>query len=514
MAGKSIKGRKVSTAPGVRTITGDSFNNRALRLGLGSGNAIGQAQYNVDFLTNDYGQLRQMYRCNWVCRKIVDLAPRDMLRSGFDLTGEIEPKQIQKIKAVWEKKKINAKLFKTLSYARLFGGAIAFVLIEGQKLSDPLRLDTIKKGQFVGIKLYDRWQVVPSVQVDPEDEEPVYYNIVPILGDYTGQMDSVLSRELSGNICVHASRCIKIIGDELPYIDWINNMRWGASILEGINDRLNYYNTASAALTSMILKAGFRVVKIDGFKDVVANRKNDSNSSYSKLEKLMGLMSYTQGLEGSTIIDAKDSIEVAGYNFQNLDKIMDLLKEQLCGATEYTVSRFFQEKKTGLNSNADGEERAYYDEIDSARISKLTPGYRLLLDICYRHEFGTAPPEDYGFEFEPLWQLSDVEKADIAVKVSTAVTTVTNAGVLNKDTALKELKQSSETTGIFSNIDDKEITDAENEDPPTGENLMPTSTFVGKSAVDDKKESSKSKDAAFAQWHKYLRKILPFKRAA
>lgn len=468
MVSKPLKGSKKK-----RHITGDAFNNRALRLGVGSGNAIGAGEYNVNFLTNNYSKLREMYRCNWVCRKIVDLAPRDMLRSGFDIIGDTEPDKIKLIQKQWQDKKLNEKMFQALSYGRLFGGAIAFVLISGQDMSTPLDLETVTKDQFIGIKVYDRWQIVPSVEVDPIDEEPIYYDVIPIIGTYEGQMElTELQKKAGMGMRVHSSRCIKMIGDELPYIDWINNMRWGASILEGIDDRLTYYNTTSAALTSMVLKAGFRIVKIDGFKEVIANRASDSNRSYSKLEGLMDLMTYTQWLEGATIIDAKDSVEVAGYNFQNLDKIMDLLKEQLCGGTEYTVPVLFQSKKGNkLGDTGQADERVYYDKIDAIRKAKLTSGFNLLLNICYRNEFGVAPPDDFGFEFEPLWQLDDTEKANIANTLATAAATLSNAGIVDKDTLLRELKQSSKTTGIFSNISDEEIEEAENEEPPTGEDL-------------------------------------------
>jgi phage-related protein (TIGR01555 family) len=469
LGGKSVKGVKPAR---VKRMTGDAFNNRTLRLGVGSGNAIGNDEYIVDFLTNNYNKLRSMYRSNWVCRKIIDLAPKDMLRAGFDITGDLDPKAIDRIKGAWKSKKLNDKLFKTMSYARLFGGAIAFVIIKGQDLSTPLRLDTITKGQFLGVKVYDRWQVIPSVEVDLIDEEPIYYDIVPIIGNYTGQMEANIgNNSKSFGMRVHASRCIKLYGDELPYIDWINNMRWGASILEGISDRLNYYNTSTAALTSMILKAGFRIVKIDNFRDVLANRGNDGNRSYSKLESLMDLMTYTQSVEGATVIDSKDSVEVAGYNFQNIDRAIDLLKEQIIGATEYSMSVFFQQKNGGLSGNGDNEERAYYDAIASAQEAKLTYPFDLLLDICYRSEFGTSPPEDYGFTFEPLWQLSDTEKANIANTTSSAVVNVFNAGIIGRDTALRELKKSETTTGIYGSITDDEIKEAEDEEPPTGEDI-------------------------------------------
>ena len=50
-----------------------------------------------------------------------------------------------------------------------------------------------------------------------------------------------------------------------------------------------------------------------------------------------------------------------------------------------------------------------------------------------------------------------------------AVNTAEGSGIIDRATALKELKQSSHTTGIFSNITAEMITEAENEPPPMPE---------------------------------------------
>ncbi|MFX6330891.1 phage portal protein, partial [Acinetobacter baumannii] len=55
------------------------------------------------------------------------------------------------------------KLCETGKWARLYGGAIAVMLIDGQDLSTPLRIEAIGKDQFKGLVVMDRWMVAPPV---------------------------------------------------------------------------------------------------------------------------------------------------------------------------------------------------------------------------------------------------------------------------------------------------------------------------------------------------------------
>jgi hypothetical protein len=87
--------------------------------------------------------------------------------------------------------------------------------------------------------------------------------------------------------------------------------------------------------------------------------------------------------------------------------------------------------------------------------------------VISRSELGRPLPEGFAFDFVPLWQLSDTEKAEIGSKDTASVVSAFDSGIVDRGTALKELRQSSNTTGLWSNITDKEIAEAEAEPPPS-----------------------------------------------
>jgi hypothetical protein len=96
-----------------------------------------------------------------------------------------------------------------------------------------------------------------------------------------------------------------------------------------------------------------------------------------------------------------------------------------------------------------------------------------LVDLTYRSKIGRAPPEGFSLSFNPLWQMSDTEKATIAVGVTNAVTQAYDSGLVDRPTAMKELRQSADVTGVWSNITDEDVKAAEAEPPPPPETGLP-----------------------------------------
>jgi hypothetical protein len=77
-------------------------------------------------------------------------------------------------------------------------------------------------------------------------------------------------------------------------------------------------------------------------------------------------------------------------------------------------------------------------------------------------EWGEVP-DDLDFKFPSVRVLTEEEKADMAEKGSAPVLAAYNAGVTGKKTTLKELRQLSDTSEIFSNITDEAIDQASDE---------------------------------------------------
>jgi hypothetical protein len=108
----------------------------------------------------------------------------------------------------------------------------------------------------------------------------------------------------------------------------------------------------------------------------------------------------------------------------------------------------------------------YYDNIAAQQEAKLRGGFDTVLKVLWRSTFGGDVPKDLEFKFTPLWQMTAMDKANIAKTNAETILGAYEGGLTSRESALKELRDSSADTGIFSNITDEEIEEAANDEPP------------------------------------------------
>ena len=72
-----------------------------------------------------------------------------------------------------------------------------------------------------------------------------------------------------------------------------------------------------------------------------------------------------------------------------------------------------------------------------------------------------AIPDDLNFDFNPVRDTSDEERSKLIKESADAIVEVFQAGLISQQTALKELRQSGSTFGMWSNITDEDIDSAD-----------------------------------------------------
>ncbi len=429
----------------IKQFVKDGFQNFSARLGLGTGNQLSDSTYGFNFISRNRLLLEAMYRTAWLVRMVVDAPAEDMTRAGIDIESTMTPEQIDVIESALMKFEIWDKLAETIRWSRLFGGAIGVLLIDGQDVSTPLDLGTISKGQFKGLLVLDRWMVdVAASEVitdlGPNLGKPKYYRVIA----------SAPALPLAR---IHHSRVIRMEGDHLPFFQRQTEQNWGQSVIEKLYDRLVSFDSATTGAAQLIYKAHLRTLKVEGLRDLIA----EGGEMYEAMIKNVEMIRLLQSNEGLTLLDSTDDFATHSYSFSGLSDVLLQFGQQLSGATEIPLVRLFGQSPTGLNSSGESDLRTYYDGINKKQNSRLTAAVRLVLRCISLSEIGTDLPQDFRFSFNPLWQLTETEKADIAAKDTTTVTGAYSAGIIDDQIALRELRQSSRTTGRFSNITDADI---------------------------------------------------------
>lgn len=446
-----------------KTQTNDSFVNFAMNLGIGADNPSSGGTYSFNPTTRNRVQLEWIHRGSWLGGVAVDLVAEDMTKAGIEIKGELEPDQIEAIEEHAVTLGIWNKLCETIKWARLYGGAIAVLLIDGQDPSTPLRLNTIRKGQFAGLQVLDRWMVNPSLNdlvtdYGPSLGLPKYYEV-------TAQAPA-LSRQK-----IHYTRCIRLEGIEVPYWQRITENLWSISVIERLYDRMVAFDSATTGAAQLVYKSYMRTYKIENMREIIAT----GGKALAGLIEYVQQMRRFQGIEGITIIDSKDDVQADTHSaFGGLADALQQFGQQISGALQIPLTRLFGQSPAGFSSG-DSDLRTYYDGINSQQNAKLKVGVTQIYRAIAASE-GIELPEGFKINFKSLWQLTEAQKVEIAEGTSRAVLAAEESGTIDRTTALKELKQSSNITGIFSNITQEHIEEAESDPPPQAEELLAGAT--------------------------------------
>lgn len=459
---------KAKARPSPVKPTSDSFNNFIARTGIQADNISKAGHYTLDYISRNRIQMEAAYRSSWVCGIAVDAVAEDMTRAGVDIHSDRPPEDIEKLNNAMERFQIWNQLCDTVKWARLYGGAICVMLIDGQDVKTPLNLEGVGPGQFKGLLVLDRWLVQPSLQ-----------DLVTEYGPYMGMpkyYQVVADAQALINQRIHYSRVIRMDGVELPYWQRIAENLWGQSVLERLWDRLLAFDSTTQGTAQLVYKAHLRTYKVKGLREIIAAGGQDSgNLAYMGLLGQIDMIRRFQSNEGMTLMDADDEFEAHQYSFSGLDNVLLQMGQQISGATQIPMVRLFGQAPAGLSGNHDGELRNYYDQVNQHQDRKLRPGLTTLLDVIHRSELGDAPDENFSFEFRPLWQLTDTEKAEIAERITNTVAVGVDAGLVTQKTALSELRNASHISGVWSKITDEDIASANDDPPDPGEMSVPGS---------------------------------------
>lgn len=438
-----------------RLYTTDAFMNKMARTGFGQPNLAEGAEYPMTRLTRNYNLFNSLYRGSWIVRKIVDTFPADMLKNWINISSSIEPEALHKIEKVIRYTKTKERLKEGLQWGRLYGGAAALILIDGEddKLNEPLDLDTVVPGSYKGLLVFDRWSgIVPGSELvtdisDPDFGLPMYYTI-----NASNTQSQTFVQE-KNNYKVHHSRILRFTGRELPYWEKIQEMYWGESEVEIVYEELKKRDNTSANLATMIFLANIRVLKMNDLGQLLGSA---SKTAQENLYNVLSAQDHLMSNMGIYVMDKEDDFAIHNYSFSGLDELYQSFMLDIAGACEMPVTKLFGREPSGWNSTGENDLVQYYDTVSEKQEMYLLPLIDKLLPIICMSALG-AVPDNLEWEFNPIRQVSAKDRADLASSIISPILEVFNAGLITKEIALKELKAQSEATGMWTSIDDEYI---------------------------------------------------------
>lgn len=443
----------------IRSRALDAFSNVLARLGAGTPNLLEGTEYSLQRMSRDFNTLNALYRESWIVRRIIDVIPADMLKNWITITSGLDPDVEKRLSLTLRRTQLIDKLKRGMQWGRLYGGALGVMLVkhQGYDLSQPLQLDWIMPGDFAGLLIFDRWNGVnPSSELiedisDPDYGFPKYYTVTDPAG--------------GGSVKIHHSRVVRFTGNTLPFWEEIAEMQWGASVVESIFDELRKRDNVSWNIAQLTFMANIRVLKMQDLGQLLAATDNESQAELLRTLEAQNMLLNNMGMQ---VMDAADGLETHQYTFGGLADCYQQFIMDISGAAEIPVTRLFGRSPSGLNATGESDLQNYYDMIAEKQESYLRPILNKVLPPFIISTLGSLP-DDFDFEFDPVAEPTDKERADLAKCGTDNVVAAYNAGLISQRTALKELKQQSERTGVWTNITDEDIERASDSVEPPGE---------------------------------------------
>lgn len=340
----------------------------------------------------DREQALAAYRGDWIARKLVKIPAFDMTREGRNWKAgktKIEPLEAEEARLqVWP------KLAKALTLARLFGGSAMIIGINGDDPSTPIDPSRIAKGGLSYLHVASRYEINPGeIDRDPGSEgwgEPLYYT---------------MSSASAGQLRIHPSRVIRFIGADV--LDAAFQNGWGDSVLMAVSEAVENAGIAQSAIAQLLHEAKVDVYKIPGFM------KNVGDEAYrQKVIERVSLSQQAKSITNGILMDAEEDYIQKQIGFAQLPEILQLYLQIAAASDDIPATRFLSQSPAGMNSTGESDTRNYYDRLAGDQEIDLRPKLERLDEILIPSALGSRPGEVY-WEFAPLWQSTDKEKAEV-----------------------------------------------------------------------------------------------------
>ena len=420
----------------------DGYANAAAFLGEDSP-LLSSGTFLRSGLTADPERLTAMYRESWLTMRIIDMPSEDMTRAWYRLSTSLPEEALRELSRLEAKHSVKQEITSAIRWARLYGGALAVMVIRGEedRLDRPLDMDLLLPDCFQGLLVLDRAQgIQPSAELVQDLDDPDFG--LPL--SYTVDLDTEAYR----TVTIHHSRVLRFTGRELPRCEAVRENFWGASEMEHIHDELLKRSAASANIAQLIFQANITTLKMSDYGEVL---NCGTDQQRRNVEEAMSLENRFRTSYGLQLLSKDDSLENHAYSFAGLSEIYEQFMMDMSGAAEIPATRLFGRSPQGMNATGESDLRNYYELIAQMQERHLRPALEKLLPVMAVSCWGFVP-KDLEITFEPIMTTGPAERAELAQKLAADVIQAYQSGLLTKEEALAELKTRGEGLGFYTKI--------------------------------------------------------------
>jgi uncharacterized protein len=304
----------------------------------------------------------------------------------------------------------------------LYGGALIVMGLDGDDLAEPLDIENVQQGQLTSLTVIDRWQVTASDTfiLDPLNDNfryPEYYEVVG-----TGFQQRI-----------HATRCLRFDGCRLPRLAWIRNGRWHGSTIQRVLDTIIGFEASVHSASKAMQEGSVDVYAIEGLYERLSEREGQAI-----IRNRVKIAADLKSIYRAILIDKHDSLMRQPIDVRGYDTLLEKHQNIVCGATEMPATILFGRSPAGMNATGDADFRNWYDTLSMKQEFKWRPLLNQCDEVLVRSALGYMPDE-YSFDFVPLWQTDATEQSKVDLNRAQARAIYIDKGAMLPETVAADL---------------------------------------------------------------------------
>lgn len=357
-------------------------------------------------------ELTDIYRYNWLARKLVEALPFRALARGVDEATPL-PERFDELNfARWDE----GALMRAITLGRLYGGTHLFLGHEGG--GEDLLLPPAPGARVAFLDVFTRHELTPAVLSTGEarDRDP----LSPTVGDVTHWQ--VTGDHPRSGMIYHRDRAIAFGGNSLPPSALMRTSSttrgevssrferdWSDSVLLKCWDDIQRYGTFWQSISYLIQVSSIGVLKISGLIEMLAQESQETIKA--RIDVLNRSLSVTRNL----MLDAgqngsnSEDYDRKAVSFADVPALLDQLMQATSGAFDMPATELFGRAPQGMNATGESDAAMWEARVEEWRRRVLRPRMNRLCSAIA----GTP----MKIEYPEVHISSDQERADLRLKL-------------------------------------------------------------------------------------------------
>jgi len=441
------------------------------------------ANYGITNDTMNYMLWMALYNDSWVFARAIDKPAQDQIRCGITIISDAKIEEM-----TTEYKKHSTDLINLIKWGRLFGGAIAVILLKGtsnKDLKNPIDYDKIDEKTVIRLYVTDRWYGVAqhgsqmvSDLADIDYGKPMYYDITFADGK---------------TYVVHHSRVMRYEHRDAPQLIKQGYLQgWGYAEGSHIINELYRDDQLKSAITSLVNKSLIEIIKMSGMRGIFNGAVNKKGEE--QLRKRLEMVNWGRTFNSLTFLDKDDDYQASEFNVGGLADLLDR-SMRIVAAAENMSGILFGDLDGGFSADEVAMERYDNENLSNCETYDRKPITKLLYVIAAKYGI---KKENFSFEFNSLlMKKQDAKRLEGLSSFQSIISQTVADGMLTISQGLEALDTYVKKGVIDFGLKKEDIEKVKKDEANQMENINfdPENDEDDETKETDKTKSTKQKDA-------------------